>query len=367
VTEAIESALRFGHYAEARQLIQALDPQEPRTQIYLGLLHEAQQQWEQAETIYRHLLRDDHGPKAALAARQGLERLSVQRTEDRQQAITQAMTSPENTELGILILKGIPAEQKAEAAQHMAQIMNIDPYSARMILPSRGLRLYRSGAIGELEYYGQQLKQQGIPVFWVPLSTLERIPVYTVSYFESIANPVRAMVQTHGAATETRSIQFTWSDVVQRVEGQLPIFEEVVDRDPRGKLQRKEKTQDHSQFCDLHLAKQNCILRLYDTAYQFTQGIALGHQPQRDQPQTEQSHQSLTSWANWRLLSQMISQKLPQQTVWSDFEFFAENALDHPDLLAKLPSHINLFRREESDWDPAFQLYSSVLFAIEKA
>ncbi len=357
--EAIESALKLGNYAEANQLIQNLDPQEPRTQIYLGQLYEAQKQGEEAETIYRRLLRENHGPKIALAARQGLERLTALRTEDKQQAIAQALSSPGNTEPGVLILKSIPVAEKAAAAQGMAKVMHIDPYSARMILPSRGLRLYRSGPIGELEYYGQQLNAHGVPALWLQLSTLEQIPVYTVLFFESIANSVQVKVQSHGAVPETRSLQFAWSDVAQRVEAQLPIFEEVVDRDPRGKLQRKEKTQDHAQFCDLHLIKQNCILRLYDAAYEFNQGIALG-----DLQQPGQSHQSQTSWANWRLLSQMIAQKLPHQTVWSEFEFFAENALDHPDLLSKLPSHINLFRREDSNWDPAFQLYSSVLFSI---
>jgi tetratricopeptide (TPR) repeat protein len=354
VVEEIESALKLGNYAEAMRLVQTLDPQEPRTQLYLGQIQEALKNWEQAEQTYRFLLRENYSSKITLAARQGLERLQADRTEDRQQAISQAIAAPEKTELGVLILKAMPLADKTEAAKQMSQIMNIDPYSARMLLPSKGLRLYRAGAIGELEYYGQQLQARGIPAFWTPLSTLQSIPVYKVSYFESIGNPAHIVVSSDHTP---QKLQFSWSDVTQRVEGQLPIFEEVVDRDTRGKLRRKEQTQDHAQFCDLHLPKQNCILRLYDIAYQFNQGISL------ENP-TEAGHSldQKTSWSNWRHLSQTIAQKLPQQPIFSDFEYFAETALDHPDLLSKVSAHINLFRREESDWDPAFHLYSTVLF-----
>lgn len=355
MVEAIESALKLGNYAEAMRLVETLDPQEPRTQLYLGQIQEALKNWEQAEQTYRFLLRENYNSKITLAARQGLERLQFERTEDRQQAIFQAIADPEKTELGILILKAMPLPDKTDAAKQMAQIMNIDPYSARMLLPSKGLRLYRTGAIGELEYYGQQLQARGIPAFWIPLSTLQSIPVYKVSYFESIENPAHIVVVTSDHTPQTMLL--SWSEVTQRVEGQLPIFEEVVDRDARGKLKRKEQTQDHAQFCDLHLPKQNCILRFYDIAYQFNQGISL-----EDPNEAGHSLDQKTSWANWRHLSQMIAQKLPQQPVFSDFEYFAETALDHPDLLSKVSAHIDLFRREESDWDPAFHLYSTVLF-----
>jgi hypothetical protein len=76
----------------------------------------------------------------------------------------------------------------------------------------------------------------------------------------------------------------------------------------------------------------------------------------------DRHHNLDTAWANWRLISQILIQKLSQQPLWSTFETFAETALEHPDLLSKLPTHIDLFRREDSNWDPAFQLYSSLLF-----
>lgn len=358
--DAIDSALMKGNYTEAARLVQTLDPQDPWTDIYQGRIQEGLQEWEKAESIFRELLRRDHGPKITLAARQGLDRLQKQRTQERKQAIAEALATPEKTEVGVLILEAIEPDAKTAAAQLMAQVMNIDPYSARLILPSKGIRLYRTGAIGELEFYGQQLKAKGIPVFWVPLSALESPTVYSVSYFETLENRAQVKVQSTGSDHET-TLQFAWAEVVQRVEGQLPIFEEVVDRDSRGKLKRKEQTQDHAYFCDLHLPKQNCILRLSDTAYQFTHGVSLNDPASSDFPLDHS-----TAWANWRELMHKIEQQLSHKTIWSDFTFFAETALDHPDLLAKIPAHLRLFRREDSNWDPAFQLYSALLF-LQKA
>ncbi len=354
--DAIDSALMKGNFTEAARLVQTLDPQDPWTEIYQGRIQEGLQEWEKAEDIFRELLRRDHGPKITLAARQGLDRLQKQRTQERKYAIAEAIASPQKTEVGVLILEAVEPAAKTAAAQLMAQVMNIDPYSARLILPSKGIRLYRAGAIGELEFYGQQLTAKGIPAFWVTLSALESPTVYSVSYFESIENQAQAKVRENGSDHDTM-LQFSWADVVQRVEGQLPIFEEVVDRDSRGKLKRKEQTQDHAYFCDLHLPKQNCILRLSDTAYQFTQGVSLNNPTASDSPLDHS-----TAWANWRELTHKIEQQLSHKTIWSDFTFFAETALDHPDLLAKIPAHLRLFRREDSNWDPAFQLYSTLLF-----
>ncbi|HEY9825358.1 MAG TPA: hypothetical protein V6D19_07915 [Stenomitos sp.] len=355
MSEAIEAALAKQDFTKAAELIRALDPTDPKTLLCWGQFREATQEWEMAEEIYRSLLRDTLNPKVILAARHGLERLRSQKAQDRKAAIAEATSAPEKAELGVLILEALPPDAKKEAALAMAQIMNIDPYSARVLLPSRGMRLYRSGPLGELEFYGQQLKDKGIPVLWRSLAELQRISIYTVAYFQSVEPTVSAMVWQNNP-DELRPFNFAWADVSQRIEAQLPIFEAVLDRDVRGKLQRKEKTQDYAQFCDLHLPKRNCILRLYDAAYQFNHGISL----QSAQP--EQHLNNSTSWANWRHLSQVLQQHLPQQTVWTDFEPFAETALDHPDLLEKLPAHIDLFRREDSNWDPAFQLYSTVLF-----
>lgn len=353
----IEAALQAKNHTEVVRLLSSLDQQNVWTQLYWARLWETTQKEDQAESAYRNLLRQAENPKLTLAARQGLERLKMQKTQLRQDAIAEAIADPVKTEIGVLVLAPIPPEQKAAAAQAIAQIMNLEPYSARMLLPSQGIRLYRIGAVGELEFFGQQLKNKGIPVFWLPLSKIKAVTVYPVLYFESIEGTVQVAIQPTDAAQERQSIQFAWSDVARRIEGQIPIFEEVLDRDARGKLLRKEKTQDHANFCDLHLPKQNCILRFSDAVYQFNRGVNLTPQAALDQPLKHN-----TAWANWRQLSGLLCQNLPQQPIHSDFESFAETALEHPELLSKLTTHINLFRREESDWDPAFQLYSALIF-----
>ena len=41
---------------------------------------------------------------------------------------------------------------------------------------------------------------------------------------------------------------------------------------------------------------------------------------------------------------------------------FAENAIDFKELLKLIDPHTYFLRREESDWDRAFHLYSSLIF-----
>lgn len=88
-----------------------------------------------------------------------MQRLQEIELEERKQAIVQATSNVSDTEFGVLVLEPISNELKTQAAQKFAQIMQLDPYSARLVLPSRGWRVYRSGAIGELKFYGQQLQK----------------------------------------------------------------------------------------------------------------------------------------------------------------------------------------------------------------
>jgi hypothetical protein len=358
VLEQIEAAIQSGNYAEVTQLLSTLDEQDPWTQLYWARLWEETDKAQQAESTYRDLLRQAENPKLTLAARQGLERLKMQQAQTRKQAISEAIADPIKTETGVLVLAPVSPEQKTQAIQAMAQIMSIEPYSARMLLPSHSIRLYRVGPIGELEFYGQQMIEKGIPVFWLPLTQLQSVNVYPVLHFESIEEMVKVSIGSEENQAP-QSLQFKWTDVSARVEGQIPIFEEVLDRDSRGKLLRKEQTQDHANFYDLHLPQQNCILRVSDAVYQFNQGVRLETNQGGDR---RRRHNLNTAWANWRQIAQILNQKLSQKTLWSTFETFAETALEHPDLLSKLPSHIDLFRREDSNWDPAFQLYSALLF-----
>ncbi|NJK42015.1 MAG: hypothetical protein HC934_13100 [Acaryochloridaceae cyanobacterium SU_2_1] len=347
----IAVALDRQDFEMALQLIKALPTDHPWGRLYQGQLYEAQELWEKADSLYRQLLRQEYGPGIAKAARQGLQRLQDRQQALRQQKLSEAMDQPGQNQLGVLVLEPLSPEEKAEVVPQFAQVMQIDPYTARLLIPSRGWRLYRVGPIGELTVYGQELQRVGVPCFWTTLAQVKALQVYPASYFKALGNLAEVVVQCSDPQTKLQQPQdfsFAWSDVAHRVEGLVPIFEEVVDLDPRGKLKRKEQIQDHAQFCDLHLPKQGCILRFYDAVYQFRQGVPLT------------TAEEETSWANWRALRTLLDQYLPKIPSWSEFTPFAETAVEQMELLGEFESYINLFRREDSKWDQAFHLYSSL-------
>lgn len=338
--EQIAAAMKRQDYRTAAQLVKQLlqeSPQNPWAHLYLGQLHEVSGKLLAAQTTYRQLLHDATHAKIITQARQGLERVTEKLHEQRQNAIAQATADPDDAQTGVLILEPITNESRTTAAQKLAQIMQIDLYTARLQLPTRSWKLYKSGKIGELRYLGENLRDASIPCFWIKLADIEAIPVFQVNRFESTTSQVTVYQNEPGQ----RSFTFDWSEVTQRVMGQLPIFEQVVDRDVRGKLQRKTQTQDYAQFCDLHLPQRQCILRLCDRTYQFQNTQA-------------------TIRLNWNNL--MAFNPTPQATVCADFIAFAETVLDHTETLKHLNSQINLFRRTQTNWDPAFHLYSGLLF-----
>jgi hypothetical protein len=149
------------------------------------------------------------------------------------------------------------------------------------------------------------------------------------------------------------SLNFSWSEVRDRVEGQLPIFEEVVDQDAHHKLQWKTKTQDYAQFCDLHLPARRSILRLSDSSYQFPKGIPFNSQ-QSNQP---------TNRTNWNNLLTFLNQQLQQTPVWSDFNLFAQSALDYAEMLKTPQVPHSLVSPRRNPLGPCvFQLYSGLVF-----
>jgi hypothetical protein len=353
--EQVAAAFERKDYQTAAQLLKQLlkeSPQNPWVQFYLGHFHEVSGKLEAAQKVYQQLLRGTSNAKIVAQARQGLQRLEAIAQEQRQQAKARATADPSNTQIGVLVLEPVASEIKSVAAQKVAQIMQIDPYTARLVLPSRGWRLYRTGAIGELRFLGESLRDAGVPCFWATLADIEKIRVFQVSYFQS-ATP-QATVVCQNEQGQLGSLTFNWSEVTQRVTGLLPIFEQVVDLDHRGKLQRKTQTQDYVQFCDFHLPGRLCILRLHDNGYQFQKGVAIApHQSETN---------SQTTRINWNSLLSFLDQQLPQAAVWSDFKPFAQTVLDQTELLGRIKSHIHLFRRAETSWDPAFHLYSGLVF-----
>ncbi|MGI8502621.1 MAG: tetratricopeptide repeat protein [Hassallia sp.] len=347
-----------------KQLVKE-SPDNPWVQFYVARLHEVSGKRQDAEKVFRQLLRSATNAKIISLARQGLLRLQEIEQEERQRAMSgdkpllyetlrervyaQATSNPNNTDVGLLILEPISNELKTAAAQKFAKIMQLDPYTARLVLPSRGWRLYRTGAIGELKFYGEQLCKAEIPCFWVRIADIQKIQVFQVKHFQE--STTKATVVCRNQLNTLGSLTFDWSEVKARVVGLLPIFEEVVDLDARRQLERKTKTQDYAQFYDLHLPGRSCILRLYDNGYEFHQGLEIT-------PQISQS----TIRINWNSLVNWMDQQLPKVKLWSDFTPFGERVLDQTEMLGQIQSHIHLFRREKTNWDPAFHLYSGLIF-----
>lgn len=345
-------------YKTAASLLKQLQqqaPDHPWVKFYNGRLREVSGKLDVAGSIYRQLLQETTNPKVAMQARQGLQRLADLAAAQREQEISQATADPANLSVGFLILDTVLPESRQTAAQQFARIMKVDAYTARLLLPSRGWRLYRVGAIGELQLYGQELQQAGIPAFWLPLTAIQAIRVFRVHYLESVSPQVTAVCENESG--QLGALSFSWSEVANRVEGRLPIFEDVVDTDVRKQLTRKEKTQDYAQVIDLHLPKRNCILRFCDWNYQFQQGVIFAASQDGELPIAQS-----TSRIRWNQLIYFLDEHLARVPVWTEFSAFAETALEHLALVKELPSHIDLFRKAPSDWDPAFQLYSGLVF-----
>ena len=361
--EQVADAFKRKDYQTAARLLQELVQQQPKSpwvQFYVGRLHEETDKLDAAESVYRALLRGTTNPKIVTQARQGLQRIEDLAKERHRQALAQATGDPGDAELGVLILEPVKSELKQQAAQKLARIVQIDPYTARLHLPSRGWRLYRIGAVGEMRFYTNQLQLAEIPCFAASVADIEKINVFGVNYFQSAAP--QASVVCQNPLNQLGWLTFDWLEVSQRVFGMLPIFEKVVDFDARHKLQRKTKILDYVKFCDLHLHGRGSILRLCDRTYQFHQGIALSQPTENGRLGHTPSLPSATARNNWNNLLNFLNQQLPQTPAWCDFTTFAESALDRTELLKRLKSHIELLRRTDSLWDPAFQLYSGLVF-----
>lgn len=134
-------------------------------QFYFARLHKVSGKRQEGEKVYRQLLQIKTHQKIFSQAYQGLQRLEKIQQEERQKAIAKVITQPSNNEAGILVLEPIRNEQKTLAVPKFAQLIQIDPYTARVMLPSRYWKVYRTEKIGELQFYGAQLQQAVIPYF----------------------------------------------------------------------------------------------------------------------------------------------------------------------------------------------------------
>ncbi len=354
--DQVAAAFEQKDYRTAAQLLKTLvkeSPNNPWVQFYVGRLHEVSGKLELATNVYRQILKNAINPKVSAQARQGLQRVEAIEKAQRQQAIADATADAHGGEPGFLILEPVTGAARAIAAQHFARIMNLDAYTARMQLPSRSWQLYRTGPMGELQFYGQQLKTHGIPAFWVSLPELKQVQVLRVNYLQTLNPQVTAICQDQ--FDQLGSLTFSWSEVTCRVDGLLPIFGDVIDQGAWGKLTWKEQTQDYAQVCDLHLPSRNCILRFCDQTHQFAEDAAIAATELGFHPQN-------TARINWNHLLQFLQHQLPNLKTWSDFTPFAETTFDATQVLSRLPANLNLDRKAETLWDPAFQLYSTLIF-----
>jgi len=371
----IAAALEGKDYKQAAQLIKQLQkesPENPWVQYYIGRYYELTNNLEKAQTTYKQILRDITNPKIVSQTRQGIQRIETAQQNLRQQAIQTAKNDPSNLEPGLLILEPVSPEKKPAAVQNISRIFKIDAYTTRMQIQSRGWRLYKTGPIGELRIYGQELLNAGIPVFWATLSDIQKIQIFRVQHFQSLTSPA---VVCKDKLSRLGAIEFNWSEVTQRVEGLLPMFIEIMDYSPhrrKDQFRHREIRQDYAQICDLHIPSRNCILRISDQSYEFQQGVdftqisadipGLAHpKNQKSRSQKSQQIPQSTTRINWNRLLEILDQKL-DVTVWSEFTSFAETAIDYTQMLSKIESHVEVDRKSETPWDPAFQLYSGLAF-----
>jgi tetratricopeptide (TPR) repeat protein len=354
----ISDAIKLEDYKTAIRLLKPLlknDPDNPWLQYYAGRVYEGTGKIESAHHIYRKVLPQTTNPKLIAQIRQRIGRLQEIEKQEREQAILLAKSQEGGTQPGILILEPIASQLKQNAAREFAKIVQIDPYIARLQLPSRGWRLYRTGPLGELQYLSSKLVEAKVPSFCESLEALARLEVLEVHYFLSETSEVKVRCQNQDGQVGT--IAFDWSEVERCVEGRLPLFESVVTVDVRHKLQRKTQIQDYVHCCDLHLSRRNCILRICDRTYQFQQGInfAANSDSFRAVGGSTISH-------SWQNLTQFLQGRLSHATVFSDFTPFAETALGFSEMLSRIKPCLDLKRRKETPWDGAFQLYSGLIF-----
>ncbi len=371
----IASALDSQEYKQAAKLIKQLQtesPENPWVKYYMARYYELTNNPEKAETTYKQILRDITNPKIVSQARQGIQRIETAAENRREQAIETAKNDPNNLEPGLLILEAVSPEDKAAAVQNISRIFKTDTYTTRMQIQSRGWRLYKTGPIAEIQIYGQELLNAGIPVFWGTLADIQKIQIFQVQNFQSLSPPAVVCKDT---LDRLGSIEFNWSEVSQIVEGALPIFIDVMDYSPNRRndeFRHKEITQDYAQICDLHIPSRNCILRICDQSYEFQQGIdftqtladiptSVNPKNQKFRPKNSQQIPPSTTRINWNHLLEMLDQQL-DVTVWSEFTPFAETVLDYTNMLSNIDAHIDIDRKSETPWDPAFQLYSGLAF-----
>jgi hypothetical protein len=354
--EQVEAALQRRDYQTADNILAKMAHQQPHSsqvRLYSGKLQEATAQFEAAEQTYRQLMQADLiDPKIRQAAREGIARTQTAQAakiESTRQAAASFDHDHSASTPAVLILQPVDMAAKAAMAVKFAQIMKIEPYNARLLLPSRSGRVYRTGSMGEMKCYEHQLQAAGIPAFALSIDQVNQPEIVQVKRID-FSGATAQIVALNGYGTDfVRS--YRWSEVQTVVRGMIPIFEEITQTTAsttKTVVQYKSQILDYVQVWDLHLPSLQAILRICSENYAF--------------PASKKKAGITSNRENWQELIEQVNHHLPSARHWNEFTPFAETALQYPDTLNKLPAHLQLVRRQPSFWDQAFQLYSGSIF-----
>lgn len=357
--DLVLAALAANQLTQAAKLIkqwQQKSPQDPWLALALGRYWEAKENLEKAQVTYTRLLQTAANPKVLGQAREGIQRVRDQLAQRREHDLNAAKRQPGATGAAILAIAPVAGEHRQTAAQGLAQVLQLDAYTARMRLPSQHWRLLRVGPAGELQYFCEQLQAQQVPAQWATVESIQGVPVFRVEVVQAFG-PQIAVICQNGQGQRGR-LQLGWADINRWVIGALPLYESVVDLGPWGKLKRKEATQDYSEIMDWHLHGRGCILRFCDRAYNYRDSAPIPTAAEA----TSSALIATTVWKNLKAHCQDCIQVAP----YTDFTGFGAGALDFVDLLPFFEPHIALIRPQPSPWDQAFHLYSSLRFLCDR-
>jgi len=358
----VAAALEVRDYKQTTRLLkqwQAQDPQNPSLRLYAAKLQEQTNRLEAAEKNYLKLLRQTSNSKLMSQARAGIQRIQQQQnaTEalrkeqsaaDRAVALEQARTAEGGNETAILAIAAPTEAARKQAITAFAELFKIDAYSARQKIPTSGFRIYRVSAWGDSQYYAQQLAQHQTPTICVKAGDIKSLQTFQITHFEAMSPQPTVICKS--ADGQLGRISFGWQEVAQRVSGQLPIFEQVVDLGHWGRTVHKEKVQDYAQVVDLHLPGRGIVLRLCDRLYQYQQGVQLTDANEKN------------SRIQWNHLLGKINTATHGIPARNDFSRFGKSALEFINLLPAIHPNLDIVRRAPSDWDLAFHLYSALCF-----
>ena len=357
----IAQAIDSGNIPQAVPLLKAYlkeVPEDPWGQFYVARIHEHAGRLRNAEDTYRQVLKKTTQVKLINLARQGIERVQAQEKNQRQEAIATALADPEQTTPGCLILDPMDNAHRNQVVPEFARFMQLDAYTARLHLPTRIWRVYRTGSLGELNVYQQSLQKIGIPCFCLGLKAIASISVFWIEQIQFSGDQLMLTGRDLAHPTDApQSLAIPLTEIQAWIEGLVPIFEQVVDQGNWRKLIRKEKTQDYAHLIDLHHPPRQQILRICSHTYNF-------HPP--GTPLPGKGHQTQTTHRqHWNALitqlSDRFSDRLPQSAYrQSHFNHFAEAAFDQDLFLDRIHPYIELMRLEPTPWDSAFHLYSLI-------